>query len=121
MANLDRVFSQYIRLKDADHAGYVKCWTCDKVKNWREVDAGHFQSRGKYSTRWDESNVKPQCKKCNMYNGGHQYQFGLNLDFHYGKGTAERLILLGNQTRRYSDAELESMIREYRKKLDDLL
>ena len=110
-----------MRLKDADHAGYVKCFTCGVVKNWRSVDAGHFQSRGKYSTRWEESNVKPQCKKCNMYNGGHQYQFGLNLDFHFGKGTAQRLIQMGNQTRRFSDAELEAMIREYRKKLDDLL
>lgn len=66
-------------------------------------------------------NVKPQCKKCNMYNGGHQYQFGLNLDFHFGEGTAKRMIQSSNQMRRWSDAELESMIREYKKKLESLL
>ena len=115
------MFSQYIRLSGADHTGHVRCFTCGVVKNWREVDAGHFQTRAKYATRWHESNVRPQCKKCNMVNGGHQYQFGMNLDFHYGKGTAQEMIRLGNTTRRWSDAELEAMIRDYRKKVQELL
>lgn len=85
------------------------------------MDAGHFQTRAKYSIRWDPMNVKPQCKKCNIQNSGHQYQFGLNLDFHYGKGTADRLIRMGNETRKFSDQELEAMIKEYRRKINEFL
>ena len=58
IARLDKVFSQWVRRKDADHRGYVECWTCGKVLPWSRVDAGHFQSRAKFSTRWDEMNVK---------------------------------------------------------------
>jgi hypothetical protein len=62
IARLDRVFSQWVRSKDADHRGYVQCFTCGVWKHWKTVDAGHFQSRAKFSTRWDERNVKCQCK-----------------------------------------------------------
>ena len=62
IARLDKVFSQWVRSKDADHRGFVQCFTCGQFKHWKTVDAGHFQSRAKFSTRWDEMNVKPQCK-----------------------------------------------------------
>ena len=62
IARLDKVFSQWVRSKDADHRGFVQCFTCGVFKHWKTVDAGHFQSRAKFSTRWDEMNVKCQCK-----------------------------------------------------------
>ena len=34
---LDAIFSQYIRLKDADHNGDVKCFTCGKVSHYKKV------------------------------------------------------------------------------------
>lgn len=113
---LDKVFSQYIRLKDADHAGYVTCFTCGVTKHWKEVDAGHFQSRGKYATRWNEDNVKPQCKRCNGFRGGEQYQFALNL----GTDLADDLVVLSNQPARFSNIELLEMIKKYEAKLKDL-
>lgn len=114
VAKLDRYFSKYIRSKDADHAGFVECYTCGKRKQWREVDAGHFQTRAKYSTRWDEQNVKPQCKSCNMSNGGHQYLFAKHLDRQYGEGTADEVVMRGNQIRKFTDEELQSMADLYR-------
>ena len=64
---LDVLFSQYIRRRNADHLGRVKCFTCGVEKHWKEQQAGHFQSRSHHSTRWDEVNVQVQCVKCNMY------------------------------------------------------
>ncbi len=113
IAKLDRAFSRYIRQKDADHAGYVDCYTCGKTKHWTEVDAGHFQTRAKYSTRWDEENVKPQCKHCNMRNGGHQYEFGLHLDREYGAGKADEVIRRSNDIRKFSNHELEVLAQHY--------
>ena len=62
---LDTVFSQYVRLSNADDRGYCTCVTCGKkgqMEDRRNNQAGHFISRANYSTRWDERNVKPQSR-----------------------------------------------------------
>ena len=117
---LDKVFSQWIRQKDADHRGYVECWTCGKVLHWSRVDAGHFQSRAKFSTRWDEMNVKPQCKGCNGFRSGEQYIFARKLDAVYGQGTAQEIEGISNQTRKYSVEELEALVDVYNRRLRKL-
>tara|TARA_R110001583_G_scaffold8832_1_gene41744 strand:+ start:4299 stop:4700 length:402 start_codon:yes stop_codon:yes gene_type:complete len=113
---LDKVFSIYIRQRAADNFGMVNCYTCGKRKHWKEVDAGHFQSRAKFSTRWDEQNVKAQCKHCNMTNGGQQYQFGMMLDQEYGEGMAEKILIRSNQMSKLSLPELRIMIDAYKAK-----
>ena len=118
---LDKVFSQYIRTKDADHRGKVSCYTCGVVKHWKNMDAGHFQSRGKYMTRWEEKNVKPQCKRCNGFRSGEQYLFGLNLDAEYGKGTADDLVYESNQTARFTNDYLLEKIEYYQNKVNKVL
>lgn len=117
---LDKVFSQWVRSSNADHRGMVRCYTCGIVKHWKEVDAGHFMSRAKYSTRWDEKNVKPQCKHCNMTNGGHQYEFAKHLDREYGKGTADAVQTRSNLMSKWSSFELREMIAYYQDKLKQL-
>jgi len=111
---LDREFSRYIRRVDADGNGYVKCFTCGIEKHWKEVDAGHFRSRKRLSTRWDEKNVQPQCKKCNGFNAGEQYIFGKNLDVKYGEGTADDITAKSFKTKKWTIAELDSMIDKYK-------
>ena len=54
---LDKFFSLYIRQRNAID-GYVKCVTCNTLKHWKEVDAGHFCSRRHYSTRWNTLNIR---------------------------------------------------------------
>ncbi len=120
VAALDTAFSQWVRLSGADSFGRQQCWTCGVVKHWKEMDAGHFQTRAKYATRWDPLNVKPQCKHCNLTNAGHQYQFGLNLDRKYGPGTAWAVQVRSNQTARFSTHDLETMIAEFRAKVREL-
>jgi len=120
IARLDKVFSQWVRRKDADHRGYVECWTCGKVLPWSRVDAGHFQSRAKFSTRWDEMNVKPQCKGCNGFRSGEQYKFSIRLEEEYGEGTAEALLIASKMTARWSRDELEQMYHHYKRKVDEL-
>ena len=89
---LEGLFSHYIRRRNADHLGRVKCFTCGIEKHWKEQQAGHFQSRSHHSTRWDEINVQVQCVKCNMYRQGEQYKFGMYLDQRFGDGTAEEFV-----------------------------
>lgn len=117
---IDTVFSIFIRTRFADDAGYTNCYTCRVVKHWQKLDAGHFQGRGKLSTRWHELNVFQQCKQCNGFRGGEQFKFSRQLDADYGEGTAEEMERLGNQMRKYSIQELRDLLKHYQSKVEDL-
>lgn len=119
ITKLDHVFSRYIRLRVCDDTGHAECFTCGARRHWKEVDAGHFITRAKYSTRWDPINVQFQCKRCNM-NGGRQFEFGMNIDRTYGQGTAEDIYLKSQGHARYSIDELERMIRHYKHEVEIL-
>jgi endo-1,4-beta-mannosidase len=46
--------------------GYVTCVSCGVKKHWKELDAGHYFSRGDKSVKLMEENIHPQCKGCNI-------------------------------------------------------
>jgi hypothetical protein len=117
---LDKVFSLFIRMRASDENGYATCFTCGQVKKWKEGDAGHFISRGAYSTRWNETNVQFQDKKCNIFQSGQQYLFSVALNRLHGEGTADALYVLSKQTRKYSTGELRAMIEIYKTKVEDI-
>ena len=117
---LDSLFSQYTRLRNADHLGRVKCFTCGVEKHWKEQQAGHFQSRSHHSTRWDEVNVQVQCVKCNMFRQGEQYKFGMYLDQKYGEGTAEQLEIRSKTIVKLNRTDYEEAIERYKQKIKEL-
>lgn len=120
VSKLDATFSRYIRKRYVDADGFGICFTCGTQRHWSEVDAGHFQSRMKMSTRWDERNVQFQCKRCNMTNGGQQYQFGIRLDEVYGEGTAQEIVVKSQQIAKFSISDLREMLELYKRKIDEL-
>lgn len=113
---LDTVFSQYIRLSNADNNGYCTCVTCNKTFHWKKIQAGHFMSRKHFSIRWDERNVKPQCVACNVYRAGEQYKYSIYL----GKELANELYLQSKEIVKFTNYELEDMINDYSEKLKKL-
>lgn len=115
---LDVVFSQYVRLSNADKRGMCTCVTCGKVGHWKTggIQAGHFISRKHYSTRWDERNVKPQCVACNVYRAGEQYKFSLYL----GNNLAEELHNKSKNIVKFTNVELEELISSYSTKVKKL-
>ena len=111
---LDKWFSLYIRLRDATDMGVVQCFTCGKIAHYKSgMQCGHFQSRRFMATRYDERN-QIQCVKCNMFEQGMQWQFGLNLDAKYGLGTAEELQLKARQTFKMMRIDYEEKISYYK-------
>ena len=86
-------FSLFIRMRNADDNGMVRCVTCDKRIHYKESDAGHFQTRERKSTKFDEKNVQVQCQAENRFKNGKQYEFGKAIDKIYGEGTADSLVL----------------------------
>jgi hypothetical protein len=119
---LDKIFSQYIRKKDADINGNVNCYTCGATKQWEKdgMQAGHFMSRKHTVTRWDEQNVKPQCYTCNCHYYGKQYEFSLHLDKEYGEGTSEALLQKSRQTQKNTISDLQELIDLYTTKFSEL-
>ena len=113
---LDVVFSQYIRLSNADNNGYCTCVTCNKKFHWKEIQAGHFMSRKHYSIRWDERNVKPQCVACNVYRAGEQYKYSLYL----GNNLSKTLLDESRELRKFTNTELEEMIADYAERVKKL-
>ena len=113
---LDKVFSQYVRLSHADHSGMCECFTCGTYKHWKEIQAGHFMSRRHNATRWHLDNVKPQCVKCNMFNQGEQYRFSVNL----GDLIAEEMERLSRTTMKLNLSEIQGEIERYKALLKEL-
>ena len=113
---LDTVFSQYIRLSNADNNGYCTCVTCNKAFFWKEIQAGHFMSRKHYSIRWDERNVKTQCKSCNVFRWGEQYKYSLYL----GEKLSKTLLEESREVRKFTNIELEEMIADYSERVKKL-
>ena len=114
---LDRIFSEYIRKRDADKKGFVKCITSGKKYYYTEVDAGHFISRKEMSTRWNEENVYAQSRYDNRYRYGKQYEYSLALE-KKKKGLPKHLYKLSKETVKYSIEDLQELIDKYKKKLD---
>lgn len=118
---LDKVFSLYIRLRNATPEGLVKCFTCGKIDHYKRMHAGHFQSRKYLSTRWNEENVMVQCPRCNLFAQGEQYTFGKLLDVRIGEGTAEKLTQLATKTTlKLSRIDYEELIDKFKNKLKDV-
>lgn len=113
-------FSHWVRLSNADENGMVKCFTCDNVKHWTEMDAGHFMSRRHNSTFINELNVKNQCSSCNRWLNGNSGVFAVNLDKLHGQGTAESLIELSKKTVNYSESDWKELSDKYRLKVKEL-
>jgi len=112
-ADLDKVFSLYIRQKDADENGMVSCYTCGVVKHWKELHCGHFISRRHLATRWDEMNTAPQCPGCNLFNQGNAPAFALRLIKEHGEKKVEELFALSKKTCKFVRYDYELMIEKY--------
>ena len=118
---LDTLFSKYIRMRDRVSGEYCRCITCGKAINWKyECDAGHFQSRSKLSTRFDERNVNSQCKGCNNWGSGEQYKHGKAIDEKYGEGTAEQLEGMPKDGFKIDRVDYELMLLYYKKKIGEM-
>lgn len=119
MKGADKWFSRYIRNKYADFNGQVRCITCKTKKHWKDLDAGHFVSRGYRALRYDERNVFPQCKKCNMQ-GGESDDYALFLKEEFGDGIIKELNKAKREYKTWTKKDYEEIARIYKEKLDEL-
>ena len=114
---IDKPFHEYIRRRDADNnTGYCNCISCDKKVHFTETDAGHFISRQHLITRYDERNVHAQCRKCNRFEYGRQYEYSLAL----GSELSDELLQKSRSILKMSDQEWQELYELFKNKLEEL-
>lgn len=115
IVKLDKVFSLYIRLRDSKPFGYkaFKCISCGKIKPFSKADCGHYYSRAKMSTRYDEENCNSECSHCNRFSADHLDGYRENLIAKIGQQRFDLLRVRANQTKKWSVFELQELIKYY--------
>lgn len=117
---LDTIFSEYIRRRDADQGGTVRCATCPRLLFWKDAHAGHFIKRQHRSVRWDERNVAPQCVADNVYRGGCQDEFAAHIIREHGQAVFDELMRKKREVVKYTRSDLEALIESFKIKLKGL-
>ena len=117
---LDRVFSQYIRLRDADNNGNIRCYCCGKVLPWKESENMHFIPRQHMSLRFSEVNCHAGCTRCNHYLNGNIEEYTIHMKKEYGPDILERLTVARNRVNKISATEYEVLIYHYKKEFERL-
>lgn len=111
-----KVFSLWLRTKYSNDSGMVRCYTCDKMKNWKEMQAGHALGGRRNSILFCERAVRPQCVGCNIFLRGNYAEFHSRLQKELGVGILDELIALDKVTKQYTVKELKSLYEKYESK-----
>ena len=109
-ATLDRIFSRYIRLRDADANGYIRCISCGKAVFWKNSDAGHYVNRRHLALRYDEKNVNAQCRACNRFDEGNMLGYHAGLVKKYGEAVIRYLEIKKHNIAGYGKTEYEILL-----------
>ena len=117
---LDVVFSQYVRMSNADSTGHATCVTCGKREPWKDMDCGHYISRQNLSTRYEEKNCGPQCRHDNRFLEGKKDEFALFLIKKYGVGILEELNRQKRRIAKWNDWTYQEYIKIYKAKIEAL-
>ena len=112
---MDYAFKRYIRLRDTKD-GYFKCCSCGQLKPYALADGGHFINCRWMSVRWNETNVHAQCSSCNRFDEGNSAGYAIFMINKYGQKHVDYLLALKNQTAKWTDFELDILVKEYRVK-----
>ena len=119
-SKLDRVFSEFIRLRDADENGLCRCYCCGKLLHWKQSQNMHFIPRQHMALRYSETNCHSGCIKCNYYNNGNIEAYTVHLKKDYGNDIVEKLLVAKSQVVKFSVTEYEVMIKKYMQLVKEL-
>lgn len=113
---LDKWFSLYIRRRDTPGP----CVSCGVMLTFEDSDCGHFISRDRISTRWNEKNAHAQCRNCNRFRSGEQYRHGLEIGKRHGPTVADELLWRSRHAMKLTDAEVKAKAAFFREQYKTL-
>jgi len=114
LKDAEEVFNRWVRNRALDGNEYFTCINCGKVKDKKDLQAGHMHAVRKSSfLRFHEDNVWGECSACNCYDQNKiKYQFNVLNKIGY-----ERVKWMNDNWRnvkRWSREELENIIEHYK-------
>ena len=109
-----RVFADYIKKRDKNI-----CFTCGQKCEGHNAHAGHFiaKSVGGIALYFHPDNVHAQCMRCNIWLGGHQWEYGQRLG---PEKVAELYAIKNGPTQKWDAERYEFEIRWYTRLLSEL-
>lgn len=113
-AELDRLFSIYIRTSYANDFGQASCYTCGKVDDWQNLQNGHFISRAHMNTRYDEQNCRVQCPGCNVFKSGNMVEYSRRLLKELGEKGFTELTNRKDVIKQFTRKDYEELIKKYK-------
>jgi len=116
-----KLFSEWIRRKDADAGGTVQCFTCSKLMFWKESHAGHALPGRHNAVLLDPEIVRVQCPPCNLWKGGNYPVFTTKLIKEKGMEWWEAKLEGARAIVKLTRADYESLIQSYKQKLEELV
>ena len=117
---LDIIHSLFIRKRDANEWGDVKCCTCPNRGHYKTFDAGHFIPRGKLATRYDDRNCHSQCVNCNRFLRGNLVKYEIFMRSEYGEEVVEELKAKSHESIKWMPHQIQEMIEEFKSKIKAL-
>ena len=121
LKRLDKVFSSYIRLRDSDDNGIVRCFCCGKVDHYKTMDCSHFVNRKHLSLRFNEINCQTTCRACNRFDEGNLPAFAINLQNKFGNDIIQKLLISKNNYTKLSQFDIDTLEKYYKMKIKELL
>lgn len=112
---LDKVFSIYIRKRDADKNGFITCPCCDRKIHWKNAQNMHYNSRAKMNTRFCEKNCFAGCIGCNVFKNGAYPEYTEFILKKFGEKYLRDLIKSGRDIKQWTTSELKDLIQKYDK------
>lgn len=111
---VDIEFSRYIRRKEADDFGMVRCYTCGKRVPWKQAECGHYIPRAHMATRFLQTNCHSQCFTCNHELRGNISEYRARLVEEYGEDKISQLEGLRTTEKRMLPSDLADLYKLYR-------
>lgn len=122
----DRLFSLFIRNRDADKDGYISCVCCGGIYNIEQLDGSgnkvvqclHFMKREVYALRFQEDYAGAGCTYCNknMFDnpkGKAYHQFKDKLISDFGLIEVQRIETLNREINKLTESDLKNIIEHY--------
>jgi len=119
VAKLDRIFSHFIRMRDANKNGVCRCISCGNPFFWKDGDCGHYVNRKHMSLRFSEVNCNAQCRACNRFDEGNPAGYTIGLKKKYKPDIIEQLLVAKQSTSHMSDYDLKILGEYYKRKIKE--
>jgi hypothetical protein len=118
--NAWKLFSEYVRRKNADRDGFTHCYTSGVRAHWKELQCGHAIGGRHNAVLFDEEICRPQTLAENVFGRGNYPVFTTKLIKEKGMEWWEKKLEGARAVVKYSRSDIEDLIQTYKQKLEEL-